>query len=100
LHPNDFKAKYEHARDEVMAAADAYARAVAEQAHGDLLSRLQTVLLDLRTGPTEARIQALHLIDADDDAERADVLRMRREMAREAGDDFADRPRDSMEDGE
>lgn len=35
-----------------------------------------------------------------DEAERDDVLRMRREMAYEAGDDFAGRPRDSMEDGE
>jgi hypothetical protein len=38
--------------------------------------------------------------DLDDEAERDDVLRMRREMACEAGDDFAGRPRDSMEDGE
>lgn len=38
--------------------------------------------------------------DLDDEAERDDVLRMRREMAYEAGDDFAGRPRDSMEDGE
>jgi hypothetical protein len=52
------RAKFEQARDAVMCAADAYAQAVAQP---DLLSRLRTVLLDLRMQPAEARIQAYML---------------------------------------
>lgn len=44
-----------------------------EQPPGNLAARLRAVLLDLRMNPTEARIQALHLLDEDE--QRAADLR-------------------------
>lgn len=62
LHPGDFSAKYERARDAVMAAADAYALA-AREPQAQLAARLKEVLLDVAVTPLGARIQALRLLD-------------------------------------